>query len=181
MFSAGRTHLNTHQPLKEEECMHNMCMHACTRIQGKENSWIKYRYSIQNSHYKSTWFMDFSVFILSHHLGLWKTSVAQKVPLRSAAALQRTAAASHSLPAIYSAIWKRHMKVFCTIFFVQRVNSTRGRCNADIGFRLEGGKLRYCPTLLPSLILTDDQREEDHAHTGRRKENDFQPDFWMWT
>lgn len=28
MFSAGRTHLNTHQPLKEEERMHNMCMHA---------------------------------------------------------------------------------------------------------------------------------------------------------
>lgn len=56
--------------------------------------------------------MDFSVFILWYHLGLWKTSVAQKVPLRSAATLQRTAAASHSLPAIYSAIWKRHMKVF---------------------------------------------------------------------
>lgn len=115
--------------------------------------------------------MDFSFFIWSHHLGIWKTLVAQKVLLHSERPC-REQRASHSLLAIYSAIWKQHMKVFCKIFYVENVNSTKGRCNADNGFRLVGGKLRCCPNLLPSLILTDGQRVEDQTHS-KQKSKEF--------
>lgn len=90
---------------ERKEWTHNVWVRASTQV--KKSSWIDS--FTHNSYYKSTGFMDISLFILLHHLGLWKTSVAQKVLLQSAAALLRTASALHSLLcSLHSHVKKGH-------------------------------------------------------------------------